>query len=204
MTERERESTSQSWQSRRKACVELRGCLQQPFAHPKEVRACWRHKLQYSCKTESYVLILKYSSFLCWCSMCLPCVCHPAHVVLVLPRHNHWSGHARGMCHWLLSAVANLAQNCGSCRALSSFTWFMLSKRCSTLRLIPLAAVCKGTMYYIAGKKQPSLKTLQKVDGCWEELWRRSSVSRQRGSTWAACCAQPVVLGKSSRSHRFC
>lgn len=53
MTERERESTSQSWQSRRKACVELRGCLQQPFAHPKEVRACWRHKLQYSCKTES-------------------------------------------------------------------------------------------------------------------------------------------------------
>lgn len=126
------------------------------------------------------MLILKYSSFLGRCSMCLPCVCLPAHVVLVLPRHNYLSGHARGMCHWLLSAVANLARNCGSCRALSSFMWFMLSKRCSTLHLVSLAAVCKETMYYIAGKKQPSLKTLQKVDGWWEELWGRSSVSRQR------------------------
>lgn len=111
-------------------------------------------------------------------------------------------------CVWNMPlATSSSSKSCTElqlCCALSSCMWSMLSKRCCTLHLTSLAAVCRGTMYYIASKKQPSLKTLQKVDGCWEELWGRSSVSRQRGSTGAACCAQPVVCGKSSRSYRFC
>lgn len=78
-------------------------------------------------------------------------------------RHSCLSSHECGICHGLLSAAANLAQTCGSCRALSSLTWVMLSKSCSTLHPTSLAAVCKGAMYYMAGKEQASLKTLQKV-----------------------------------------
>lgn len=112
---------------------------------------------------------------MCTFHVCTSCTCGvgviPAQLLV-------WS------CVWNmpLATISNSKSctNCSCCHALSSFTWFMLSKRCSTLHLTSLAAVCKGTVYYIAGKKQPSLKTLQKVDGCWEELCGRSSVSRQR------------------------
>ena len=58
----------------------------------------------------------------------------------------------------------NLARSYGLCLPLSSFTWLTLSKRCSTLRLTSLAAVCERPVCCIARRKQPTLKTFQKVD----------------------------------------
>lgn len=113
------------------------------------------------------MLILKYSAFLCYCIcafhvcviLCMWCRCYPETVIW-----RNLSGHACGICHWLLSAIANLARNCGSCLALNSFTRLRLSKRCSTLHLISLAAVCKRATCCLVRRKRPTLKTFQKVD----------------------------------------
>lgn len=85
--------------------------------------------------------------------------------------------------------MANLARNCGFCLALSGFTWFMLSKRCSTLHLISLAVVCKRTVFCIVCRKQPTSKMFQKV-GVGQSS-EKGAVSKQRDqSTGTARCEQ--------------
>lgn len=123
------------------------------------------------------------------------CRCYPETV-----SWRNLSSHACGICHWLLSTVENLARNCGSCLALSSFMWLVLSKRCSTLHLTSLAAACKRAVCCIVRRK-----TFQRVDvgqssekgppftGRVTKAFELLTVQRWGG-----------VSGKSSHSHLCC
>lgn len=128
------------------------------------------------------------------------CRCYPETVIC-----RNLSGHTCGICHWLLSTTATLVRSRGAGLALSSFTWFMLRKRCNTLHLVSFAVVCKKAVCCIIGRKQPTLKRFQKVDvGQSLEKGAPFPGRETKALELLTVHKQGGVFGKSSHSNLFC
>lgn len=133
-------------------------------------------------------------------TLCMGCRCYPETVIW-----RNLSGHACGICHWLLSTTATLARSRGSGFALNSFTWLVISKRCNTLHLVYFAVVCKKAVCCIIGRKQPTLKRFQKVDvGQSLEKGAPFPGGETKALELLTVHRQGGVLGKRSHSNSFC